>query len=276
MHKDWSSESSGAGRQSLGKMLQGVQHVGVTVDNMKKSLEFYVDVLGGRVALYGSGFYGPVLHNTLFQYEDIEAIEQNRSPRSNAVPDLRDGTKEAIDVCFISFGNTVVELIHFRDAKLDDSAPNVFPKLPSGVGYGNASHISFYVKDDVDLNQFAKTLEAECHGRGITNVIVNHIIDVKSHAERTALPAKYAANKFWNEPKYYIEGYSEHDFGDFEGWSLFYCKGPNGEQLEFNQVTRKAKFHFNRARAEYNDANDNDYDGPRPRNSQAPAVEDKK
>jgi catechol 2,3-dioxygenase-like lactoylglutathione lyase family enzyme len=259
------SDMSGGTPRSLGPMLQGVQHVGVTVDDMKKSLEFYIEVLGGRLAIAGNGFYGPVLHNTLFQVEDIQAIEQSRSPRSNGVPDLRDGSRESLDVCFISFGNTCVELIHFRDAKLDSSAPNIFPRLPSGVAYGNACHISFYVKDDVDLNVFAKNLEEECQRRGIHNVKANHVIDVRSDQERRNLPPKYAANKFWNEKEYFIEGYSDSNFGDFEGWSLFYCKGPNGEQLEFNQVTRKAKEHFNRAREEYNEANGTSYEGPRPR-----------
>lgn len=250
--------------RSLGKMLQGVQHVGVTVDDMKKSLEFYIEVLGGRLAIAGSGFYGPVLHNTLFQVEDIEAHAHNSSPRSYGVPDLRDGTKDAIDVCFISFGNTCVELIHFREVNRDVNAPNIFPRLPSGVGHGNACHISFHVKDDVDLNVFAKTLEAECQRRGITNVVVNHVVDVKTHEERRSLPLKYACNKFWNEKEYFIEGYSDSNFGDFEGWSLFYAKGPNGEQLEFNQVTRVAKKNFDRARNEYNEANDTSYEPPRP------------
>src|SRR3954470_5743804 len=83
--------------RSLGRMLQGVQHVGVTVDDMKKSLEFYIDVLGGRLAIKGSGFYGPVLHNTLFQLEEINAYAHASSPRSYGVPDLRDGSQEALD-----------------------------------------------------------------------------------------------------------------------------------------------------------------------------------
>jgi len=264
MKEDYSSQSvDGNQPRSLGKMLQGVQHVGVTVDDMKKSLEFYIEVLGGKLSIAGTGFYGPVLHNTLFQIEEIDAFAHSSSPRSYGVPDLRDGSRESLDVCFISFGNTCVELIHFRDAKLDSSAPNIFPRLPSGVGHGNACHISFHVKDDVDLNVFAKTLEQECQRRGIKNVKVNHVIDVKTDEERRSLPLRYAANKFWNEKDYFIEGYSDSDFGDFEGWSLFYAKGPNGEQLEFNQVTRKAKSHFDRARNEYNAANDTAFDPPR-------------
>ncbi|MGF2039718.1 MAG: nuclear transport factor 2 family protein [Nostoc sp. CmiVER01] len=247
------------GKTGLGHYLQGVQHFGMTVYDMAKAMEFYTEVLGGKVALSGDGFTGPVLHNTLFQKEDIEAIERKIEPKTLGVPNLRDGSEAAIDVRFISFGNTVVELIHFRDAKLTPNAPNIFGKVSSCVGYANVPHLSFYVKDDVDLNLFATTLEQECQRRGLTDVVCNRIIDVKSEAERNNLPLKYNANKFWNEPEYFVEGYSDSEFGDFEGWSLFYCKGPNGEQLEFNQVTRKAKENFTRAEAEYNQANNTNY-----------------
>jgi catechol 2,3-dioxygenase-like lactoylglutathione lyase family enzyme len=251
----------------LGRYLQGVQHVGVTVDDMAKSLEFYIDVLGGKLAIKGEGFtggvVGDVLYNTLFQKEELDAKARGVEPRSLGVPELRTGQNEALDVVFISFGNTVVELLHFRDAKLNPNAPNTFPKLPSGVGHGNASHISFHVKDDVDLNAFAKTLEEECQRRGIKNVVCNRVIDVNSEEERRNAAPKYFANKFWNDSEYFVEGYSDSEFGDFHGWSLFYCKGPNGEQLEFNQVTRKAREHFDRARRQYNEANGTSYEASR-------------
>jgi catechol 2,3-dioxygenase-like lactoylglutathione lyase family enzyme len=244
----------------LGRYLQGVQHVGVTVDDWAKSLEFYIDVLGGKPAIQGTGFYGDVLHNTLFQKEELDAWERDVSPRSLGAPELRTGQQEALDVVFISFGNIAVELIHFRDARLDPNAPNIFPKLPSGVGHGNACHISFHVKDDVDLNAFAKTLEEECQRRGIKNVVCNRVINVNSEEERRNAALKYYANKFWNDPEYFVEGYSDGEFGDFHGWSLFYCKGPNGEQLEFNQVTRRARECFDSARQQYNDANGTTYE----------------
>jgi catechol 2,3-dioxygenase-like lactoylglutathione lyase family enzyme len=254
-----------ASLRRLGTFLQGVQHVGVTVDDMQKSLRFYVDILGGKVAIMGTGFYGSVLQNTLFQKEQIDAVERGIDPRSLGVPQIRDGAQEALDVVFISFGNACVELLHFRDAHLNENAPNTFTRIPPGVGHGNAGHISFHVKDDVDLNQFSRMLEDECREHDIDNVICNTIIDVKSHAERRGLPLKYWANKFWRDenPDYFVEGYSDSTFGDFEGWSLFYCKGPNGEQLEFNQVTRKAKSHFDRARQSYNAANGTRFDPPR-------------
>jgi catechol 2,3-dioxygenase-like lactoylglutathione lyase family enzyme len=243
----------------LGRYLQGVQHVGVTVDDMAKSLEFYIEVLGGKLAVAGNGFYGDVLQNTLFQKEELDARGRGVDPRSLGVPEIRTGQREALDVVFISFGNTCVELLHFRDARKDPNAPNTFPKVPSGVGHGNAGHISFYVKDDVDLNLFAKRLEEECRRRGI-DIACNRIIQVNSEQERRAAALKYFANKFWNDPDYFVDGHSDADFGDFLGWSLFYCKGPNGEQLEFNQVTRKVKGLFDQARRAYNEANGTTYE----------------
>ena len=220
------------GKTGLGHYLQGVQHFGITVDDMAKAMEFYTEVLGGKVALKGDGFYGEVLHNTLFQKEEIEAFSKGVDPRQLGVPEVRDGSQESLDVRFVSFGNTVIELIHFRDAQLTPNAPNVFAKVPSSVGYGNVPHISFYVKDDVDLNQFAKTLEEECQKRGLTNVVCNRVIRVKSEEERRKVALKYNANKFWNDPDYFVEGYSDLWEGhDFHGWSLFYCKGPKAEQL---------------------------------------------
>ena len=52
---------------------------------------------------------------------------------------------------------------------------------------------------------------------------------------------QYCANKFWNDPEYFVEGHSDGEFGDFQGRSLFLCKALNGEQWEFNLVTRRAR-----------------------------------
>ena len=244
-----------------GHYLQGVQHFGVTVDDMDKSIEFYTEVLGGKLVVSGDQFWGEVLYNTLFQKEQIDAIEGGVDLRSLGVPDIRDGSKEALDVRFISFGNTVVELLHFRDAKLTPRAPNCIGRTTSCVGYGIAMHLSFHVKDDVDLNQFAKGLEEECRKRGI-NLICNRIIHVRSEEERRNVALKYNANKFWNDPDYFVEGYSDGDFGEFSGWSLFYAKGPNGEQLEFNQVTRHIRELFIKAQQDYNKATGTTYSWP--------------
>src|SRR5262249_40447061 len=124
------------------------------------------------------------------------------------------------------------------------------PAFPSAVGANAAVHICFGVKEEVDLNQFALDLEAECRARGIV-VSCNRTFAVRSEAERRGAPARYSANKFWNDPRYSVEGASDESFGDFQGLGFFYCKGPNGEQLEFAQATRKAKGCFQQAQTRY-------------------------
>lgn len=242
----------------LGHFLQGVQHVGITVDDMAQSLEFYTEVLGGKLAVGESGLEGDTIQNTLFQKEEIDAIAQNQALASLGVPDLRDGGK-AIDVKFISFGNIAVELIHFHNSQLGSDSPSVVNSVPSQIGHVNAKHLSFQVKETVDLNNFATMLEAECIKRGIQNVVFNRIIHVRTAEERAAIAQHYNSFKFWNEPDPNTGELANTEWGDFEGWSLFYCKGPNGEQLEFNQVTRNVKTLFAKAKAEYNQANSTDF-----------------
>lgn len=235
----------------LGKYLYGVQHTGITVENLEHSIEFYTEILGGIIVYRRNGFVHEVMQHTLFQKEELDAIYHKLHPRTLGVPDIRDGTKEAMDICFISFGNLVVELIHFRDADGNPTDPNLMGTVPTIITYTNSMHLSFHVKDDVDLSQFAKWLEEECEKRGFDNVQCNRVIEVKSPEERKQVALKYYSNKFWNEPESFIPGYSDLDFGKFEGWSLFYCKGPSGEQLEFNQVRLKAKELFTAAKEKY-------------------------
>lgn len=236
-------------RPGLGHLLGGIHHVGVTVDDLAKSLEFYVEVLGGRVALEGDGFAGEALHHTLFQRECLDAPVRGVPVRSLGVAAVRDGA-ESLDVRLISFGSTLVELLHFRNGKMTPVAPGALAAFPSGVGSNAAVHICFAVNEDVDLNRFALDLEAECRARGIA-VSCNRTAAVASEAERRAAPAGVAANKFWNDPRYPVEGASDEAFGDFQGLGFFYCKGPNGEQLEFAQATRKAKDAMRRASERY-------------------------
>ena len=231
-----------------GCYLRGIHHLGVTVKDMKKSLEFYTEVLGGKLVVAENNLIGDRIQNTLFQQEELDAILRKIKLKALGVPNLRDGS-EALDIKFISFGNACVELIHLKDAQSNQTF-NSAEDSPSHVGRINTMHLSFLVEDDVDLNLFAQNLERECRKRGFTNVVFNRIVRVKSEAERKAVALKYNSNKYWNDPETSDEESSD-DYGEFEGWALFYCKGPNGEQLEFNQATRKIKTNFAEARQKY-------------------------
>ena len=231
-----------------GCYLQGIHHLGVTVKDMEKSLEFYTEILGGKLVVAENNLIGDVIQNTLFQQEELDAISQKTKLKALGVPNLRDGS-EALDLKFISFGNACIELIHFRDADSKQKTFNSAEDSPSHVGRINTIHLSFLVEDDVDLNLFAQNLEQECQKRGFTNIVFNRIVRVKSEAERKAVAFKYNSNKYWNEPD--SEEESLNDYGEFEGWALFYCKGPNGEQLEFNQAIGKIKTNFAEAQQKY-------------------------
>src|SRR4029453_14291320 len=49
----------------LGARLQGVQHFGVTVQNMDRAFEFYTEVLGGTEVMRDGDFKGERIHNTI-------------------------------------------------------------------------------------------------------------------------------------------------------------------------------------------------------------------
>ena len=210
----------------LDRQIFGVHHIGITVEDMAKALEFYTEVLGGKVIAEILNIEGDGMQNTLLQKEELDA--------SAPVPDLRTG-KQKLDIVLVQFGNMVLELLQYRDASAPPKGSKPFPaRYPAnGPAYVNSMHISFFLHEDVDVNQFVTELEAECQKRGMPNVRCNRIIQVHSEEERLRTDPKYNSFKIT---------------GEFDGWTMFYCKGPNGEQLEFNQLRGKSKQFFLKAR----------------------------
>ena len=51
-------------------MICGVQHFGITVSDMERSLKFYIDILGGKLITSGMGFKGPEIHRSLLQRDE--------------------------------------------------------------------------------------------------------------------------------------------------------------------------------------------------------------
>src|SRR5262249_50161568 len=99
----------------LGARLQGVQHFGVTVQNMDRAYEFYTEVLGGTEVFRDGDFHGERIHNTLLTDQEIEARQRKVNARTLGIPNLRDG-EQRLDVRFIQFDNVVIELLQYRDA----------------------------------------------------------------------------------------------------------------------------------------------------------------
>jgi catechol 2,3-dioxygenase-like lactoylglutathione lyase family enzyme len=216
---------------ALGARLQGVQHFGVTVQNMDRAFEFYTEVLGGTEVMRDGDFQGEAIHNTLLTDQEIEARKRRVNPRTIGVPDLKGGAQR-LDVRFVQFDNVVIELLQYRDASQPMGSGDSFaePHDHMSPAYPRSMHICFYIRDDVDFNQFVSDLEAECARRGMTQVRANRIVTVASEQERLAAPMSSNTIKI--------------NTGKSDGWSLIYCKGPEGEQLEFVQVLGPVKKTF--------------------------------
>jgi catechol 2,3-dioxygenase-like lactoylglutathione lyase family enzyme len=219
---------------SLGGRLQGVQHFGVTVQNMDRAFEFYTEVLGGTEVMRDGDFQGERIHNTLLTDQEIVARERKVNPRTIGVPDLKGGAQR-LDVRFVQFDNVVIELLQYRDAAQPMGRGDSFaePRDHMSPAYPRSMHICFYIRDDVDFNKFIHDLEAECARRGMSQVRANRVITVTSEGERQAAPMSANTNKI-------TEGKSN-------GWALIYCKGPEGEQLEFVQALDPVKRVFSNA-----------------------------
>ena len=215
----------------LGARLQGVQHFGVTVQNMDRAFEFYTEVLGGNEVMRDGDFQGEKIHNTILTDQEIVARELKVNPRTMGVPDLAGGSQR-LDVRFVQFDNVVIELLQYRDAQqpMGNGDSWAEPRDHMSPAYPRSMHICFYIRDDVDFNKFIQDLEAESARRGMTQVKANRTVKVTSEKERLAAPVEANTNRI-------TEGKSN-------GWSLIYCKGPEGEQLEFVQALGPVKKTF--------------------------------
>jgi catechol 2,3-dioxygenase-like lactoylglutathione lyase family enzyme len=219
---------------ALGARLQGVQHFGVTVQSMDRAFEFYTEVLGGNEVMRDGDFQGEQIHNTLMADQEIVARERKVNPRTIGVPDLKGG-EQRLDVRFVQFDNVVIELLQYRDAQQPMGSGDSWaePRDHMSPAYPRSMHICFYIRDDVDFNKFIHDLEVEAARRGMTQVKANRVVTVTSEQERQAAPLDANTIKI-------TEGKSN-------GWSLIYCKGPEGEQLEFVQALGAVKKTFQEA-----------------------------
>ncbi|GLH77175.1 hypothetical protein SSBR45G_20830 [Bradyrhizobium sp. SSBR45G] len=219
---------------SLGARLKGVQHFGVTVQNMDRAFEFYTEVLGGTEVMRDGDFFGDAIHNTLLTDQVIEAARRNVNPMTMGIPDLRSGAQR-LDVRFVQFDNVVIELLQYRDAAQPSGHGAAFaePLDYMSPAFPRMMHICFYIGDDVDFNRFIADLEAESARRGMVQVRANRVISVATEEARRAASITSNSN-----------GITE---GKSNGWRLIYCKGPEGEQLEFVQALGPVKQVFDRA-----------------------------
>lgn len=231
-----SARQTARNSRPLAARLQGVQHFGLTVQNMDRAFTFYTEVLGGTEVMRDGDFQGERIHNTLLTDQEIEARVRRVNPRALGVPDLRGGAQR-LDVRFVQFDNVVIELLQYRDASQPSGSGDAFaePLNHMSPAFPRMMHICFHIRDDVDFNKFISDLEAESARRGMTQVRANRVTTVTTEQQRLAAPLEANSNSI-------TEGKSN-------GWTLIYCKGPEGEQLEFVQALGPVKRIFDNARA---------------------------
>ena len=58
----------------LGARLQGMQHFGLTVQNMERAYAFYTEVLGGTEIMRDGDFQGERIHNTLMTTQETRVL----------------------------------------------------------------------------------------------------------------------------------------------------------------------------------------------------------
>ena len=219
---------------AIGGRLRGVQHFGLTVQNMDRAFEFYTEVLGGTEVMRDGDFHGERIHNTLLTDQVIESHARKVNPLTMGVPDLKNGAQR-LDVRFVQFDNVVIELLQYRDSDQPAGSGNAFaePLDHMSPAFPRMMHICFHIRDDADFNQFIADLEAESARRGMSHVRATRVLTVTSEEQRRSAPIDANSN-----------GITE---GKSNGWRLIYCKGSEGEQLEFVQALGPVKRVFDGA-----------------------------
>eukprot|EP00898_Chlorokybus_atmophyticus_P004516 jgi/Chlat1/5065/Chrsp33S05062 len=207
--------ASFTGQQTVPMMIKGIQHAGITTSDVETSMRFYIDILGGNLVTDEIGITGTEFFSTLMAKEIDDLKRLDLKPPALCVPDMFTGANPPffLDVYFIQFDHNVVELIHYRDEHNRTFNPGYYPPFTSPAVLG-AMHIDFNISPSVDIGEFRQELITVCSDLNIP----------------------FSATEV-----------SRIDGGHFEGWNLFYAKGPDGEQLEFNQVSGASRLLFNKA-----------------------------
>ncbi|KAJ6251077.1 glyoxalase family protein [Anaeramoeba flamelloides] len=223
----------------FGQNVLGVQHVGITVENLEQSLKFYSEALGGKIFLISSQLAGEDFENILFQKEMTDSLRIKKKLKRLSVADL--ANFDVLDLAFLQFNNVVIELTRYYNIISNENVGQIPEILPASIP--SSQHVSFHISEKIDLNDFIEELESWSKENGIENVQCNRMKGcvINEYQEINCKQLKDIGTEY-NSLK--IQG---NKFGDFSGWFIAYCKGPSGEQLEFNQMFSNSKSIFKSA-----------------------------
>lgn len=186
------------------------------------------DVLNARYVMLGN------IALELLDYTAIEAVMLSAGPRHAAHETPAQRTRP---------GDIVSPTRLRRSLQLQRSFPTFSNSTIAPSVAGNM-HISFNVRPETDLTSFINTFVEAAHARGWTNVYCDRLIPVQV-ANASAGNYTIVSNVPVEDNAYFVTS------GGFAGWSLAYCKGPDLEQLEFNQVVGNAAEDFDQALRQY-------------------------
>ncbi len=260
-----------------------------TVANLTRSLDWYTAVLGGVEVqdAGGDGWMGDSVKQLLMQHELLQG-----SPKANFTAELQDGGTDQLDARYVNFGPLQVELLDYHSKqgsegvsrRHNDHHPIIIPcgmncntftipqlailflprrpfyiSPPPQVGstlphfgtetapsVASNTHFAFRVRPETPLSEFVSLLEEASHARGFAEVKCNTL---NAQPSDDARAAQVQADPSQNS-------YSVDD-GPFLGWQLAYCKGPDGEQLEFTHEYASAGAAFGQALGMYVSGGDN-------------------
>ena len=214
----------------------------MTTSNLTKSLLFYTQVLGG-VAVDSGGYNlgdSDTFYYLLFQKELLE-LKKGQEPYENQIPDIKKGGVDTFDAVYVNFGALQVELLdyHAKPGMENETHTHFYHKTSTSPAIVRNMHICWYLEDDADLNEWVLEFETKAQALGFEDVKCNRVIKVDSNAQRVQLGQKLIYNSY------------EVPDGQQKGWSLAYCKGPDGEQFEIAQALSKSKVNFEVAQGDY-------------------------
>lgn len=93
-----------------------IQHVGLTVVNLTRATNFFVEMLGGVLVqgAGGDGWYGTTTEELLFQKEILEMKALNLTLKDKKIADLYDNGCDRLAATYVNFGSLQVELLDYR------------------------------------------------------------------------------------------------------------------------------------------------------------------
>jgi hypothetical protein len=135
--------------------------------------------------------------NLLLQKELLDAKELNETMKQEMIANLASNGTDTLAARYINFGALQIELLDYR-ARLGSGAGSDLPYYhhSSSPSIVNNMHVCFYIRDDVDLNQFVFDFETTSKNLGFNQVKCNRIVHVDSEEQRELLGSKLIYNSF--------------------------------------------------------------------------------